>query len=156
MTLKDPDSRASYDEERLRKEDKAEAAIKTNDSAGTEEERMIEALFRQGRKSLAQGDFEKAAKELKSCVHLRPENASYNYYLGLAESEIPGLYKSAEQHLLKVIELEGIATNSQIALVKLYLKVKLPRKASGLLDELLRWDPENPEANKLLEEMKKS
>ena len=153
MTLKDPDLRAGYDRESLKKGDNVEAAIKSKTSAGAEEEKMIRALFRQGQKSLAQGDFEKAVKELKSCVHLRPENASYNYYLGLAESEIQGLYKSAEQHLLKAIEMESIPVKIQIALVKLYLKVGLQRKASGLLDELLRWDPDNPEVNNLLKEV---
>jgi len=153
MTLKDPDLRAGYDRERLKKGDKVVAAIKSKTSAGAEEEKMIKAIFRQGQKSLDQGDFEKAVKELKSCAHLRPENASYNYYLGLAESEIPGLYKSAEQHLLKAIEMESIPVDSQIALVKLYLKVGLPRKASGLLEELLNWDPGNPEATSLLERM---
>jgi tetratricopeptide (TPR) repeat protein len=153
MTLKDPDLRAGYDEERLKKGDKVVAAIKSKTSAGAEEEKMIKALFRQGQKSLAQGDFEKAVKELQSCVHLRPENASYNYYLGLAESEIPGLYKSAEQNLLKAMATESVPVDIQIALVKLYLKVGLPRKASGLLDELLRWDPGNPEVNSLVEKI---
>ena len=153
MTLKDPDLRAGYDQERLKKGDKAAASIKSKTSTGAEEEKMIKALFRQGQKSLGKGDFERAVKELKSCVHLRPENASYNYYLGMAESEIPGLYKSAEQHLLKAIEMEGIPVDTQIALVKLYLKVGLPRKASALLDELLRWDPGNPEVNSLLGEI---
>jgi tetratricopeptide (TPR) repeat protein len=149
MTLKDPDLRAEYDQERLEKGDNAADSIKSKTSTGAEEEKMIKALFRQGQKSLGKGDFERAVKELKSCVHLRPDNASYNYYLGLAESEIPGLYKSAEQHLLKAIEVESIPVNAQIAMVKLYLKVGLPRKASGLLDELLRWDPGNPEVNSL-------
>ncbi|MEJ2247651.1 MAG: DnaJ domain-containing protein [Acidobacteriota bacterium] len=153
MTLKDPDLRAGYDRERLKKGDNVEAAIKSNTTVGAEEEKMIKALFRQGQKSLDESDFEKAVKELKSCVHLRPENARYNYYLGLAESEIPGLYKSAEQHLLKAIEMESIPVKIQIALAKLYLKVGLPRKASGLLDQLLLWDPGNPEVNNLLEQI---
>jgi DnaJ-domain-containing protein 1 len=155
MTLRDPDLRARYDKTRLAKESEVEAAIKSKKSADAEEEEMIEALFGQGRRSLAGGEYEKAAKELKSCVYLRPEKANYNYYLGLAESEVPRLYKSAEQHLLKAIELENMSTESHIALIKLYLKVHLPRKAAAFLKELMRWDPENPEAKKLLEEIEK-
>ena len=98
-------------------------------------------------------DFEQAVKELKSCVYLRPEKANYNYNLGLAESEVPGLYKSAEQHFLKAIELENMSADYHIALIKLYIKVKLPRKASRTLEDLLRWDPDNPEAHKLLEKL---
>ncbi|MBN2321231.1 MAG: DnaJ domain-containing protein [Acidobacteria bacterium] len=153
MTLRDQDLRARYDKSRLTEESEVEAAIKSKQSTDAEEEEMIDALFRQGRKSLAQGEYEKAAKELKSCVHLRPEKANYNYWLGLAESEVPGLYKSAEQHLLKAIELESMSTESHIALVKLYLKVHLPRKAAALLKEVMRWDPEHPEAKKLLEKI---
>ncbi len=156
MTLRDPDLRARYDNTRLAKESEVEAAIKSRKSADAEEEEMIEALFSQGRRSLAGGEYEKAAKEFKSCVYLRPEKANYNYYLGLAESEVPKLYKSAEQHLLKAIELENMSTASHIALVKLYLKVHLPRKAAALLKELMRWDPEHPEAGKLREEIEKA
>ena len=100
-------------------------------------------------------EYEKAAKELKSCVYMRPENASYNYYLGLAESEVPGLYKSAEQHLLKAMELEKMSSDSRIALVKLYLKARLPMKAEALLKELMRWDPDHPEAKKLQSQIEK-
>jgi len=155
MTLRDPDLRSRYDETRITKGDEAAAPIKSMAFADAEEEKMIEALFKQGCNSIAQVDFEQAAKELKSCVYLRPEKANYNFYLGLAESEIPRLYKSAEGHFLKAIELESMSANYHIALVKLYMKAGLPRKAAGLLEELMRWDPDNPEANNLLQELKK-
>ncbi|MBN2243518.1 MAG: DnaJ domain-containing protein [Acidobacteria bacterium] len=151
-TLRDPDLRSEYDSKGLSRT--GGAAARTGGPAGSEQEEVIDALFRQGRQSLARGEFEKAAKELKSCVHLRPGNASYNYFLGLAESEVPGLYKSAEQHLIKAIELESMSADSHIALVKFYLKVRLPRRAAARLKELMRWDPENPEAKRLLQQIK--
>lgn len=154
-TLRDPDLRSKYDEEFRKREDQPRMAKKGKMSADTAEDETIEALFRLGRRSLAQGEFEKAAKELRSCVHLRPENAQYNYFLGMAESEVPALYKSAEQHLFKVVELEPMSINARIALVKLYMKVKLRRKANMTLDEVLRWDPDNPEAAKLRVEINK-
>jgi len=154
-TLRDPDLRTRYDKERLARESEVEAAIKAKKSGSSDEEEMIDALFRQGWKSLKQGEFEKAAKELKSCVYMRPENARYNYCLGLAESEVPALYKSAERHLLKAGELESMSSDSRIALVKLYLKVRLPRKAEALLKELMRWDPGHPEAKKLQSQIEK-
>ncbi len=152
-TLRDTDLRSLYDKERLSRDSKVAAAIKSKKSAGTDEEEMIEALFRHGCRSLKNEEFEKAVKELKSCVYLRPDNAGYNYYLGLAESEVPGMYKVAEQHLLKAVKLESIPSNSLVALVKLYIKVCLPRKAAAMHKELMRWDPDHPEAQKLLEEI---
>jgi tetratricopeptide (TPR) repeat protein len=154
-TLRDPASRAGYDETRLTKESKVEAALKAKTACKSEEEAQVEALFREGRLSLAKGDFEQAVEQLKSCVWFRPKKANYNYYLGLAESEMPALLKSAEQHFLKAIELESMSTDTYIALAKLYIKVMLPRKAEMQLQEVLRWDPGNAEAHRMLAEIAK-
>jgi curved DNA-binding protein CbpA len=154
-TLRDPAARANYDETRLTKESKVEAALKARAAADSEEEKMVEVLFREGRSSFARGDYEKAVEQMKSCVWKHPENANYNYCLGLAELEIPRLRKSAEQHFLKAIELERMSADTHLALARLYMKVMLPRKAEIQLQELLRWDPENREAHKLLAELEK-
>jgi hypothetical protein len=153
-TLRDPVARASYDETRLAKESKVEAVLKAK-AAKSEEETQVEALFQAGRLSLIRGDFEKAVDQLKSCVWLNPKKATYNYYLGLAESEIPALLKNAEQHFLKAIELENMFAGSHLSLAKLYVKVMLPRKAEMQLQELLRWDPGNLEAQTMLVELEK-
>jgi curved DNA-binding protein CbpA len=153
-TLRDPVQRSLYDEERLKTKG-GDAAPKKAKQSDTTEDEAIEALFNLGRKSLVQGDFEKAAKELKSCVYLRPENAQYNHFLGLAESEVRGLYKSAEQHFFKAVELDPALIESRIALARLYLKVRLRRKALLALEEVLQWDPDNPEAQKIRNQIKK-
>jgi curved DNA-binding protein CbpA len=153
-TLRDPATRANYDDSYRAQEDKIEAAIKAK-AAKSAEEVQVEALFKEGRLSLAKGDFEKAVEQLKSCVWLSPNIAHYNYYLGLAEAEIPRLRKSAERHLLKAIELESMSADIRLALAKLYVKVMLPRKAEIELQETLRWDPGNQEAQKLLAELEK-
>jgi len=61
--------------------------------------------------------------------------------------------KEAEQHLLKSIELDGMQAEPYLALGKLYISVNLPRRAETQLQEALRWDPENSEAQKLLHEL---
>jgi tetratricopeptide (TPR) repeat protein len=154
-TLRDPASRASYDETRLAKESIVEAALKAK-AAKSEEETQVEALFQEGRLSLIRGDYEKAVDQLRSCVWLNPKKATYIYYLGLAESEIPALLKSAEQHFLKAIELENMFAGGHLSLAKLYIKVMLPRKAEMQLQELLRWDPGNLEAQTILAELEKA
>jgi curved DNA-binding protein CbpA len=155
-TLRNPASRVSYDETRLSKESKVEAALKAKAASKSEEDAQVEALFKEGRLSLSRGDFEKAVEQLKSCVWFRPKKPNYNYYLGLAESEMPAMLKSAEQHFLKAIELESMFIEPHMALAKLYIKVMLPRKAEIQLQEVLRWDPENAEGHRMLADLQKS
>jgi curved DNA-binding protein CbpA len=155
-TLRNPANRAAYDEKRLTSESKVEATLKARASAGSEEGHMAEVLYREGRLSLAKGEFQKAVEQLKGCVYLNPEKATYNYFLGVAESEIPQLQKSAEQHLLKALELDAVSVTIRLELAKLYLKVRLSRKAELHLREVLQLDPENKEARGLQARLEKS
>lgn len=155
LTLKDPVSRAGYDEKRLITGSKLEAGLKSRAIKQSEDEKTAEALFHDGRALLAKGDLEKAVERLKGCVWLDPEKAVYHHYLGMAESEMPKLRKSAERHFLKAIELNKITTASRLELARLYIKVSLWRKAELQLQELMRWDPENSEVQKLLTELNK-
>jgi tetratricopeptide (TPR) repeat protein len=148
-TLKDPGSRSIYDEKRLREG----SPLKTRAAAASEQERMADALFREGRDCLARGDFEKAVEHLKGSVWLCPDKADYHRYLGVAQSELPKYRKTAEQHLLKSLELDYTSMESRLELVKLYLKASLPRKAGMQLQDVLRWDPQNPEAHRLSAEL---
>ncbi len=152
-TLSDVAARAVYDDTRLKKESQVEATLQARAAADAEQERMAEALFHAGRQSLSQGDFEKAAREFKESVWLRPDTARYHHSLGVAQSAIPRLRKEAEQHLLKSLELDKAAVESRLALGRLYIKVGLPRRAEIQFQEVLQWDPENKEALKLLAEI---
>ena len=148
LTLRNPDSRANYNEE-LRKRRSSGPRLETAQS-----EEAAEALFREGKALLARGDSENAAERLKGSVWLCPEKAQYLYHLGIAESSIPRLRKSAEQHLLKAVELEGGSAESHLALAKLYMEVKLPRKAELHLQKAILWNPENREIQKLAAALK--
>jgi curved DNA-binding protein CbpA len=154
LTLKDPVFRADYDEKRLKMESKVEAELKARAGGQADDEKTAEAIYRDGRNHLANGDFEKAVEHLKACVWLCPNKAKYNHFLGVAESEIPKLRKSAEQHLLKALELDNTSAGTRLALARLYIQVTLRRKAELQLQELMHWDRENPEVLKLLTELK--
>lgn len=156
ITLKNPISRAVYDENRLSKESKVEAELKTRGAGRVEDDRIAETLFRDARVLLAKGDFEKATERLNECVFLHPRKAIYHHYLGVAQAETPKLRKSAEQHLLTSLELDSTSVASRLELAKLYMKVMLPRKAESQLQQILRWDPENQDAQKLIAELEKS
>lgn len=143
LTLKDPASRAAFNEKRPIKEIKG-------DSGNSRDEKTAEALFRSGFSMISKGAYEQAVERLKGCVWLRPENALYHHYLGVAEAKIPKLRRESEQHLLRAIELDALFTESRLELVKLYLQFKLRRKAETQLQELIHWDPDNQEALQLL------
>jgi DnaJ-domain-containing protein 1 len=149
--LKTPASRSAYDLQGLKKK-AGGAGPKTGAAQAAE---MAEVLYRDGRQLLAKGDLETAVERLKGCVWLCPEKASYHYYLGVAESRVPRYRKNAEQHFLKAIELEDMSVDSHLALAKLYIDVQLPRKAELQVEQALRWDPHNSEAQKLAADLKK-
>jgi len=150
-TLKNSNSRKLYDLELPKKRPGAAqpkgAVIQNAETA--------EGLFREGKSLLAKGDAETAVERLRGSVWLCPDKASYNYYLGLAEARIPKFRKSAEQHFLKAIEIEDTSAECHLALARLYIDVRLPRKAELQLDQVLLWDPNNSEAHTLAAELKK-
>ena len=150
-TLKNPNSRKLYDLELPKKKSGASQPK----GAATQNAETAEGLFREGKNLLAKGDVETAVERLKGSVWLCPDKASYNYYLGLAESRNPKFRKSAEQHLLKAIEIEDSSADCHLALARLYIDVRLPRKAELQLDQVLLWEPSNSEARKLAEELKR-
>ena len=149
--LKTPASRGVYD---LQRPKKKAGSTGTKPGAAQSEE-TAEGLFREGKQLLSKGDLDTAVERLKGCVWLRPEKAIYLYYLGVAESQVPKYRKSAEQHLLKAIALEDMSADSHLALAKLYIDVRLPRKAELQIEQALRWDPHNAEARKLAADLRK-
>lgn len=151
-TLGDAGARASYDEQRLKKESLVESTLQGRATVDADREKMADALYRAGRAALKNGDFDKAVSRLRECVWLRADVARFQHWLAVAQSEIPSLRKEAEQHFLKAIELDSANADSYVQLGKLYLTVNLPIKAEAQFLEALRWDPENQEAARLQEE----
>ncbi|MGD0308804.1 MAG: J domain-containing protein [Acidobacteriota bacterium] len=153
-TLSVPAARANYDEMRVKKESRVEAAVQGRAAADSEKERMAETLYRAGRTSLIKGEFEKAVAQLRECVWLRPDIARFHHLLGVAQSEIVLQRKEAEQHLLKAIALDSMRPESLIELGKLYIKVSLPKRAEAQFHEALHIDPSNSEALRLLQTLR--
>jgi Flp pilus assembly protein TadD len=138
----------------LKKESRVEAAGQGRAAADSEKERMAETLYRAGRTSIIQGDFEKAVAQLRECVWLRPDVARFHNLLGVAQSEIVLQRKEAEQHLLKAVALDPMRPDSHIELGKLYIKVSLPKRAEVQFHEALSVDPNNSEALRLLQTLR--
>jgi curved DNA-binding protein CbpA len=153
-TLSDALTRAEYDAGRARKDNQLDSALQARSSTDTDQEKMVDGLYRAGRIALAKGDFERAVTHLKECVWLRSDIAKYHHYLGVAQSGIPKLRKEAERHLLRALELDSTSLDSFMELGKLYLKVELPKRAAIQFQQALRWDPSNAEALRLLGRIK--
>jgi curved DNA-binding protein CbpA len=151
-TLSDPAARAVYDEVRKVKDSQVEAARKGR-AADVETGKMAEALFRAGCAALAAKDPDKAVRHLRECVWLLPEVGKYHHYLGVAQAGTQRYMKEAEQHLQRAIELDPVRIESRVELAKLYIQVRLPKRAEAQLVEVLHWDPENRVARKLMLEI---
>jgi predicted Zn-dependent protease len=128
-----------------------EATLQGRAAVDAEKEKMAETLFRAGRTSLMNREFDKAVSQLRECVWLSPDSARFHRFLGTAQAEISVLRKEAEQNLLKAIALENMNPDNYLELGKLYLKVNLPKRAEAQFHEALRWDSENPEALRMLQ-----
>jgi tetratricopeptide (TPR) repeat protein len=153
-TLGDALTRAEYDAERARKDNQLDSALQARSSTDTDQEKMVDGLYRAGRIALAKGEYERAVTHLKECVWLRPEVAKFHHFLGVAQSGIVRLRKEAEKHLLRALELDSTSLDSHMELGKLYLKVDLPKRAAAQFEHALRWDPGNAEALRLLSSIK--
>ena len=153
-TLNDTAARATYDQTRLREESSVETTLKARAGAKIDNERMAEGLFKAARLSYSNRDYEQAVMQLNECVWLRPEVSRYQYYLGLAQAEIPRLRKEAEHHFLKAIELDPSENRSRLALARVYIAALLPRRAESQLEAVLQWDSKSQEAQQLLHQLK--
>lgn len=152
LTLRNPGLRSTYDTNLHTKKMQSD-----NAKSGTVPPEIAAAgLFLDGKALLARGEFDAAVDRLKGCVWLCPEKAVYQHFLGVAESRNPKLRKSAEQHFLRAIELEDVSADSHLELAKLYIEVKLPKRAEIEVEKAIFLDPENSEARRLSAELKKT
>jgi curved DNA-binding protein CbpA len=154
-TLSDPATRAAYDEVRKVKESQVEAARKGR-GADADTEKMAETLFRAGCAALAAKEPDQAVSHLRECVWLLPDVGKYHHYLGVAQADTRRYMKEAEQHLQQAIKLDPLRIESRVELAKLYIRVRLPKRAEAQLIEALRWDPDNRAARRLMEEISSS
>ena len=148
FVLKDPDTRKAYNEK---------INVQVNETAQnqggkslSEDEMRAESFFQAGLDFIAKREFPKAVEQLKGSVWICPRNAKYNHYLGVAERGIPSLRKEAEKHLLAAIELDDSSVEPRLELARLYMDAQLPRKAEQIVQQILKMDPNNRHARKLL------
>ncbi len=135
------------DEEKKREYDTSLAArfIKHKEKEETREDNInkAKAQFIIGKKNMDKGNFWGAADALRWAIRLDPNNAKYLSYFGKALSHMPRRLHEAEESCKKAIKMEPTNSEHYINLAMIYKKAGLEAKSKALLEEALKWDPEN-------------
>lgn len=135
------------DDEKKREYDISLAArfIKHREKEETKEDNInkAKAQFIIGKKNMDKGNFWGAADALRWAIRLDPNNARYLSYFGKALSHMPRRLHEAEENCKKAIKMEPTNSEHYINLAMIYKKAGLEGKATALLEEALKWDPDN-------------
>jgi hypothetical protein len=101
--------------------------------------------FALGRDWLAKRNYWQAADALRQAVRIKPGDATYRQYLGLALMQCRRL-PEAEEHLVEAARLEPGNPAHFVALGRVYRAGRLHRKAAEAFQRALRLDPANRQA----------
>lgn len=145
-TLKDPQSREQYDEERRARSisgcsTMAMAASTPESTCSTEPE--AETCFQKGLLSIRGKDVDTGLNLLRYAVKQQPENAGYRSTLAKILRSFPHCRREAEENYLQAIRLEPFRVENHVGLGLLYKEAGLPKKAEIQFRNALRYDPEN-------------
>lgn len=109
-------------------------------------QRALDAL-QIGNRALAMSLFGEASRMV-------PEQASYRAYYGRALSEHKQTRHQAEVELKAAIQLDANNASYRVMLAELYRELGMKRRAQGEAQRALSLDPQNADAQRLLEELK--
>ena len=97
--------------------------------------------FREGKMRYKVQNFWGAEESLRWAIRLEPENAEYNFHLGLALSRIPRRGHEAEEYFKKAAELTPANIEYLLELGNFYMKNGLKLKALSMYRKALKNDP---------------
>ncbi len=146
-------------EEELRS--KAEAAPRVTpeaapgsqrEQAGRAENDQARRFFAQSREWIAKRNYWQAADALRQAVRLKPAEAIYRQYLGLALMQTKRLHE-AEEHLLEAARLEPSNAAHLVNLGRIYRGGRLYKKAREAFERALRIDPRDEHARDELSDL---
>jgi curved DNA-binding protein CbpA len=175
-TLKNKQSRATYDSKLLRI-DKMEGAgsvsnqsgaklpktnLKQSDtvaspqqSSSTSTPSDAEESFQQGLAALQSGNHTLAISRLGEAARLVPSQPRYRAYYGRALASQERMQRSAEAEIKAAISLDANNSSYRVMLAELYIEIGLLRRAQGELERALSLDPRNETARNLLDKLKR-
>jgi tetratricopeptide (TPR) repeat protein len=145
MTLKDEQSRATYDKSMfstLKKSEPSSNVVSANES------------YLQGISFFKEGNYWNAADSFKRAIRFVPDRANYWAHLSLALSRMPRRSKDAEEAMLKAISLDSNNPDHYVQLGLIYQKANMKLRAIRQYETALSWDPYNSVALREIEKLK--
>jgi len=145
-TLSDENRRRTYDS----------LGSKKNETHSKMQENLQEKariLFRKAKTLYNQQKYWEAAAFLADAVKSDPSKSEYFFLLGLAQSQVPSLRRSAEQNLQTVVQMEPWHADALVSLGLLFMKEKLPKRAEAFFRKALSANPDHIMARRHLEEI---
>ena len=102
--------------------------------------------FANGQRFFNEGSFHEAIEELQDAVRLDGGQREYHRLLGYALAKNPKWRRRAEEHFLKVLEIDWFDIHTMIALGEIYEAGGLEQRARKIYEEALGLDPGNRRA----------
>ncbi len=113
-----------------------------------------EALYKKGTELFMDGKYSASVNVFREAVNLKPDKASYYFYLAMSLINI-SMLEDAENALIKAIEIEPFNDDYYTELGMVYTKRGLNRKANKTFEFALRINPHNQRARHSLSKIKK-
>ncbi|MCY7375052.1 MAG: DnaJ domain-containing protein [Pyrinomonadaceae bacterium] len=111
--------------------------------------------FEQGFNYLMNEEYEAAIPCLARAVFFAPDNARFHAYYGKALAADARQQHRAEAELQTAVKLDGQNADYRIMLAEFFIDIELLKRAEGELNRLLAIAPDNHEARRLLDSLKK-
>ena len=155
-TLKDKDSRQLYDFklrkiiEASKKKEKPETSVKDDFRVHKNANEAV-SQFDAGYDLLIAGRHKEALPYLERASKFNEDNARYHAFLGKSLANDKSQRHRAESELQKAIKMDTENTTYRIMLAELFVEIGLPARAKGELNRLLKKNPNDKDAQSLLD-----
>lgn len=116
------------------------------------EEDQARRFFAKSREWIAKRNYWQAADALRQAVRLKPAEAIYRQYLGLALIQTKRMHE-AEEHLVEAVRLEPNNPAHLVNLGRVYRGGRLYKKAREAFERALRIDPRDEHARDELRDL---
>jgi curved DNA-binding protein CbpA len=144
--LKDPKLRGAY------KKRMSSASMQPSQQ-GSDKERMAEEKYKQAIAAIKENDYEKALPLLGQIVRLVPTQARYHALYGQALAKNQQTRRQAENAFLDAIKLDERNAIYRVMLAEFYKDMKLNKRALSEAQRALSIDPNNKDAQRLLDSL---
>jgi curved DNA-binding protein CbpA len=136
-----------------RKQHDAEISTGAN-KATVDFAQIAKAYLSKGVKSYKEGDMRAAVENFDMAVKHNPQDAKAFHYLALASARVPSMMRQAVQAIESAVQREPVNVTYLKDAGLLCKRAGLSAKAERYLEEALKWDATNIEAQNALAELR--